>query len=281
MGNTKEAYYGVYIMLEAIDDKYTKKRKSNFVDDKGFLWKCGWSDKGFGAGLDSTNDDRFYHDDNAGTENRAYVLKTEIESFEAAKTQLKGFIRKLNSLSGNEFKQWFSSICDVELLLKTYAVNVAVGMWDDYWCNQNNYYIYFNSTDPENYKFFFIPYDYDNTLGTSSIIDAGRQDPCNWDNGNSGRQLIEKLLQFSDYRKIYVNALKEICSSPNLMETSASIARIKGWHQMISPYVNNDTGEDTQIKDRPAGWGNHSEYRLLENGSNNFFRVKANSIPSN
>ncbi len=281
VGNTPEAYYGVYVMLEAIDERYTKRRKSDFKDDKGFLWKCGWSNQGFGAGLDSTEDNRFYHDDNAGTENRAYVLKTEIESFEAAKTQLKGFIRKLNSLSGEEFKRWFSSICDVELLLKTYAVNVAVGMWDDYWCNQNNYYIYFNSTDAENYKFFFIPYDYDNSLGTSSIIDAGRQDPLNWDNGNSGRQLIRKLLQFSDYRKIYVDALKEICSSSNLMEPASSMARIKGWHEMISPYISNDTGEDMQIKDRPAGWGNCSHYRLLSDGPDNFFRVKANSIPNN
>ena len=66
---------------------------------------------------------------------------------------------------------------DVPLLLKTYAVNVAVGMWDDYWNNSNNYYFYFNPKG----QFFFIPYDYDNTLGTSMdcgvIQDSGRKDP--------------------------------------------------------------------------------------------------------
>ncbi len=281
VGDSKEAYYGVYIMLEAADERYLKKRKELFGDDKGFLWKCGWSNSGFGAGLDNTNDDRFWHDDNAGTENRAYCLKTEIESFDAAKAQIKDFIQKLNGKSGDSFKTWISSVTDVELLLKTYAVNVAVGMWDDYWCNQNNYYIYFNSTDKENYQFFFIPYDYDNTLGTSSIIDAGRQDPLNWDNGDSGRQLIEKLLQYSDYRKIYLDALQEICSREDLMQPAAATARIKGWHAMIGDYVSNDTGEDMEIKDRPAGWSNKGEYRLLKSGSDNFFEAKAASIPKN
>ena len=40
-------------------------------------------------------------------------------------------------------------------------------------------------------------------------------------------------------------------------------------------YVANDTGEDMYIQDRPAPWGNHPEYRLLESGKNNYFDVKA------
>ncbi len=77
-------------------------------------------------------------------------------------------MRQLTSRSGRDFHDWIAQVCDVELLLRTYAVNVAVGMWDDYWNNTNNFYIYFNSDDPDRYEFFFIPYDYDNTLGTSS-----------------------------------------------------------------------------------------------------------------
>jgi hypothetical protein len=50
---------------------------------------------------------------------------------------------------------------------------------------------------------------------------------------------------------------------------------------MINDFVDNDTDEDTKIKDRPAGWGNHSEYRIWEStdANTNFFRVKAASIP--
>ena len=33
-----------------------------------------------------------------------------------------------------------------------------------------------------------------------------------------------------------------------------------------------------EIKDRPAPWGNHGEYRILSDGSNNFFKVKAQAV---
>ena len=172
---------------------------------------------------------------------------------------------------------------DINLFLRTYAVNVAVGMWDDYWNNTNNFYIYFNSTDPTNYKFYLIPYDYDNTLGTSHNCgvqnDSGRHDPLKWGNSDTS-PLVAKILQFDDYKKIYVDALKELCSSNGEFYYTKSIARIKAWHAMIGDYVVNDTGEDTKIKDRPAGWGNHSEYRLWESTdtNTNFFRVKAAAV---
>ena len=273
-GDQKEAYYGVYEMLEAVDEEYLKNRLELFGSADHNLWKCGYP-----AGLNDTNDSNFWSDEEAGTTNRPYVLKTNTENFAAAKAQLIDFILKLNGKTGDSFKTWIQQVTDVELLLKTYAVNVAVGMWDDYWCNQNNYYIYFNSSDKYDYKFFFIPYDYDNTLGTSNIIDAGRQDPLNW--GDNGRKLIRKILDYPEWRAIYVKALNELCSSDELFKMEGSVKRVKGWQELISPYISNDTGEDMKIEDRPASWGNHSEYRVMDTGSNNFFKVKASSIPAN
>lgn len=273
-GDQKEAYYGVYEMLEAVDEEYLKNRLELFGSADHNLWKCGYP-----AGLNDTNDNNFWSDEDAGTTNRPYVLKTNTENFAAAKAQLVDFILKLNGKTGDSFKTWIQQVTDVELLLKTYAVNVAVGMWDDYWCNQNNYYIYFNTSDKYDYKFFFIPYDYDNTLGTSSIIDAGRQDPLNW--GDGGRKLIRKILDYPEWRAIYVKALNELCSSDELFKMEGSVKRVKGWQELISPYISNDTGEDMKIEDKPASWGNHSEYRVMDTGSNNFFKVKASSIPAN
>ena len=72
--------------------------------------------------------------------------------------------------------------------------------------------------------------------------------------------------------------LKELVSPSNdLLHIDASQARIRAWHAMIAPYVANDTGQDMEIKDEPASWGNHSEYRLLDN-NNNFFIRKRESI---
>ena len=35
---------------------------------------------------------------------------------------------------------------------------------------------------------------------------------------------------------------------------------------------------DMKIEDKPAEWGNHGEYRLMDTGSNNFFHVKTETI---
>lgn len=267
-------------MIEAIDDKYVKKRKEMFGDHEHNLWKCR-----YGANL-NYNDIKgasINIDDESGN-NYQYELKTNLENFDAAKAQLMEFSKNLTRLEGQEFHDWIASVCDVRLLLRTYAVNVVVGMWDDYWNNSNNYYIYFNSSDKDNYKFFFIPYDYDNTLGTSNNCgvqsDSGRQDPLKW--GDTNRSpLIGKILKFDDYRAIYVEALNELCDpANNLFYYSASMSRIQTWHNMIRDYVVNDTEEDCEIKDRPASWGNIYDYRLLDaNSSMNFFKVKASSIP--
>lgn len=271
-GDARETYYGVYAMLESIDDEFLKARKELFGSHKFNLWKCT-----YGADLAGTDEWKFISDDEVGTDSYPYVLKTNTENFTAAKEQLQDFILKLNGKTGESFRTWIGQVTDVELLLRTYAVNVAVGMWDDYWCNQNNYYLYFNSSDKYDYKFWFIPYDYDNTLGTSGMIDAGRQDPLHW--GDTNRKLIGKLLEYPEYRTIYLNALRELCASDDLFGVQGSMARIRSWHDRIRDYVSNDTGEDMTIEDRPASWSNHAEYRLLESGANNFFTAKAASVP--
>jgi hypothetical protein len=153
-------------------------------------------------------------------------------------------------------------------------------MWDDHWNNGNNFYIYFNTTDKYEYKVFFLPYDYDNTLGTSSncgvISDSGRQDPYNW--GDSGL-LMERLMRFDDFKLTYKNALKELTDpTKDLFDMQSSVKRIKLWQENIAPYVSNDTGEDMVIEDKPASWGNRHEYRLMDTGSNNFFRVKTETV---
>ena len=274
-GDSQEAYYGVYEMMEPIDKRYLKDRKDLFGSNKGYLWKC----RNGAAGLNNPNGDIWYDDDS--DDRHAYTLKTQTEEFENARAQLVDFMDKVCNLSDNEFFTWIQQATDVDLLLKTYAVNVAVGMWDDYWNNANNYYIYFNAKGFNDYQFFFIPYDYDNTLGTSLRCgvqsDAGRQDPLHW--GNDNNRLIARILKFNDFKAKYVAYLKELIDSKNaLMDRASSQARIRSWQQRIEPYVDNDTGEDTVIEDKPASWGNHSEYNLLKNNSDNFFTVKASSI---
>ncbi|MBR1706845.1 MAG: CotH kinase family protein [Bacteroidales bacterium] len=273
VGESREAYFGVYGMLEHIDKNYVRTRKESFGSKGGNLWKCR-----YGADLKNVEAD-FGVDDNV--HDHVYELKTNTASgFPAAKAQLQDFIRNLGSLSGTAFNEWIASVTDVDLLLKTYAVNVAVGMWDDYWNNSNNYYIYFNSTEKSAYRFFFIPYDYDNTLGTSSNCgvqgDAGRQDPYRW--GQDNHPLLVKVLQNPVWKAKYKACLQELCGDGGLSSYAVAAPRIRAWQSSVSAFISNDTGEDMSISDRPAGWGNHPEYRLLETGSDNFFQVKSATV---
>lgn len=274
VGDGKEAYFGVYGMMEHIDKNYVRSRlEDGFGHKGGNLWKCRYP-----ADLRKVDADMGV-DDNK--HDHTYELKTNTEKgYESAKAQLQHFIRNLNSLSGDSFNAWIASVTDVELLLRTLAVNVAVGMWDDYWNNANNYYLYFDKAEGTDYRVFLIPYDYDNTLGTSANCgvqsDAGRQDPYTW--GDASRPLFAKILKNPAWKARYRELLQELCGAGGPFEKSASQARIRIWQSFVRPYISNDTGEDMSISDRPASWSNHGEYRLLENGNNNFFQVKSGVV---
>ena len=266
-------------MIEPIDDEFIERRVDGmFGNDKGFLWKCGHAD----GPADLNGLDGSWSIDLDNGVNYTYEFKGDEEDYDAAKEQLEDFILKLQGKGEESFYNWIKTVCDVEFLLKTYAVNVAVGMCDDHWNNGNNFYLYFNSKDKFDYQLFFLPYDYDNTLGTSWHIgvtsDPGRQDPYNW--GDTGL-LMERLMRFDEFRKIYRDALQELVDPENgLMDTDASMARIKAWQERISPYVSNDTGEDMSIYDKAADWGNLHDYKLMTKGNNNYFEVKTKTINS-
>ena len=279
VGDDKEAYLGVYEMIEPVDDEFVKRRIDGMFESKnGNLWKCGYAS---GGPADLNGTDGSWSMDLDNGVNYTYEFKDDDEvKYETARIQLEDFILKLTGKGEESFYNWIKEVCDVEFLLKTYAVNVVVGMCDDHWNNGNNFYLYFNTTDKLNYKFFFIPYDYDNTLGTSWNIgvmnDPGRQDPYNW--GDTGL-LMERLMRFDEFRQIYKNALQELVSPENdLFYVDASIARIKAWQNKIAPYVSNDTGEDMSIYDSACGWGNLHDYKLMTKGTKNFFQTKAQTV---
>lgn len=276
-GDPSETYYGIYSMIEPVDEDFLKVRKAETLFDgsKGNLWKCR-----YGSTLDDVNasmgpdldDGREY----------TYELKTNVEEFTQAKAQLQYFIGKLRTLSGDKFSEWMEAHCDVDLLLKTYAMNVVLGMWDDYWNNSNNYYIYFNTNLTEDFRFFFIPYDYDNTLGTTGNCgvqqNAGKQDPFNW--GDSKKNpLISKLLSIPQWKEIYRQYLLEmVAERDGKTWQEASVEKILEWQSFVAPFVDNDTNEDCRIADEPASWSTRAYYRLTENSSNNYFKIKTESI---
>lgn len=282
-GSSKPAYFGIYKLMEFIDEDYLDSRKLFFGDDKPgnkipFLWK---GDNG--AALNTY--------DPAIIENRdIYDLRTNTSQRKVANEQLANFVYNLVTLEGEQLRNWANDTMDVKLFFKSYIINVLCGNMDDYWCNANNYNFYFNTHG----KFFFIPNDFDTTLGTGWGIDAGRQSPFIW--GNRSNPLIANLLEIVEFRHIYMTVFVEIASGP--FYVTESIARIEKWQALIKDYIWDDTihfgchndgagclippsgkGGQTPFEDRTAWWtsgGKNRDYRLLERGENNFFEVSGN-----
>mgnify|MGYP000725027588 FL=1 len=287
IGDASAAYYGVYYMIENGDSDFVKYRKSEWGSDVGYLWKCLYNEGGpanlanaNSIGIESVslnkNLSQYY----------TYDLKTEKASFITAKAQLTEFITQLNTKTGSDFETWITQKMDVTLLLKTFAVSVLTGNWDDYWGNGNNYYLYFNP----NGKVYYIPYDYDNCLGTAipywGFFNTGTQDPLNWGKMNES-PLITKVLQIAKYRDQYKAYIKELVTKPEYFNAEGSMQRIATWQSKISPYLSNATGQDMSITDLPAPWSTEKYYRLLsgndlagQNGQpSNYFKTRIKTIP--
>lgn len=113
------------------------------------------------------------------------------------------------------------------------------------------------------------------------MADSGTQNPLEWGK-SSENPLVSKILTIPEYKTQYLKYLNDLVDKKyDLFYSTYSQQRILKWRSKIANYISNDTGEDMTIQDLPANWGNQSRYRLLSSDQNNFFSVKANSIPKN
>ena len=77
----------------------------------------------------------------------------------------------------------------------------------------------------------------------------------------------------------YLGKIEKAIAAPGSEFTyEKSIVRIREWQDLIRPYLANATGEDQAIQDLPASWSNNRWYRIMEDGSNNWFRIKCSVL---
>ena len=89
---------------------------------------------------------------------------------------------------------------------------------------------------------------------------------------------MERMMEYEEFRAIYRDELKRLVDPANgLMDTESARARILDWQAKIKDYIKNDTDEDMEIKDQPAGWGSWGDYNLMST-DNNYFTEKAKTI---
>lgn len=291
-GKTTELDYGVYAMIEEINKQFLKERSeitpqigTKFNGNKGNLWKCCWQSSGPSMATDfdawrSFGVEEIFLDE-AKSMRYDYDLKTNKDDLISARDEFIDFIYELNKLStAEEIKAFYEKRMDVDLFLKTYACNVLLGMDDDYWNNMNNYYFYFDKKG----KCYFIPYDYDNILGTNCTRgdDTATRNPLEWGKNGYKAPLIEKLLSVPEYKKMYIDYLLKLSEESSFVEGSKTeIRKLQG---MVEEYIKSSDLEyyDTfpSIGDDTASWcSNYGKYKLLSDDENtNYFKAKSKSI---
>jgi len=146
------------------------------------------------------------------------------------------------------YEKWF----DVDFFIKTYAVNILCGMDDDYWGNANNYYLYFDNSKKGSGKCYFIPFDYDNTLGGSISGDRVTTNPLEWgitaDGVRHDRPLLDRLLEVPEYLNKMKTTLKVVASqdSSSPWNKDHCFDIWDQWKAQVEPYINT-----TDIADSP------------------------------
>lgn len=295
-GKTTELDYGVYAMIEEINKQFLKERSeinpqigTKFNGNKGNLWKCCWQSS-YGASM--TTDFDAYRSfgveeiflDEAKSMRYDYDLKTNKDDLISARDEFINFIYALNDLSTvEEIRAFYEKKMDVDLFLKTYACNVLLGMDDDYWNNKNNYYFYFDKKG----KCYFIPYDYDNILGTNCTNndDTATRNPLEWGRVSVKAPLIEKLLSVPEYKTMYIGYLLELSEESSFVDGSKT--EIQRLQDLIRNYTaTKDISFDeiysfSTVGDGVARWcsnyQNGKDYKLVGD-TLNYFKTKSKSI---
>lgn len=134
------------------------------------------------------------------------------------------FTRDLNNYTGVTLKNFLDDNFDVDMFIRSMAANVLLGNPDDYRGNANNYYLYFDEEDYLTY----IPFDYDHCMGVgwagaTTLVNFETPVFINYTIGNDIYQwnltsftaftentpLVDKVLEFDDYRILYEDYLEE------------------------------------------------------------------------
>ena len=186
-----DEYFGLYISVEHIDDKFLSK---NFENDDGNLWKCIWPADLTYRGNDSEDYHPYY------SESRPYDLKTNRDEYDYSK--LARLIRIIHNTPDS-----LEAVLDIKTTLQYLAMNILTGSWDDYRFLRNNFYLYHN---PDNDLIHWIPYDYDNTFGIDWFdIDWSNINPYEYAViDGDGRPLTEYLFSQVRYRNLFSHFLQ-------------------------------------------------------------------------
>jgi spore coat protein H len=225
-------YRGLYTNIEELDKTWLGRV---FEEDDGNLYKCTYpADLVYHGPVQSV-----YKNILNNPSERAYDLKTN--ELEDDYTHLIELMAALDKPVDANFPGQIQQILNVESVLKSFAIDVATGNWDDYFYNKNNYYLYDN---PATGKFDFVTYDTDNTFGVDWLgKDWAERNCLAWLPSNQPRPLGAKLLAvpaFKDQYIRYLDTLTRFITNPGIifpridaLEAQINSAAQEDWYRSL------------------------------------------------
>jgi spore coat protein H len=213
------SYKGLYINVEHIDEEFVRDR---FGNREGNLYKCTYP-----ADLDFiSNNPNDYRYETFGK--RPYELHTNTD--EDDYSDLAEFIQVLNQTPLSQLPCELEKVFNVHRYLKTLAVELLCGHWDNYAFLKNNFYLYHNAATGQ---FEYIPYDTDNTFGIDWFGNNwATRDLYNWSMPGEPRPLYTRLLDVPAYRAEFSFYVRQL--TPALYSPASMFDRIDSLRDMIA-----------------------------------------------
>ena len=272
VGERGTNFVGIYRLNESVNRHEYLDKRFGTDNDGGFLWQGNY--KAFGPALFSR-----ITPDWAGVgdfDDASFEYKGKGSKYEEGKAQLVELAQNFTELEGQDFEDYVEQHINMPLFLKSLASEAVLGHWDGFWGNANNYMFYID----ESAVLHFIPFDTDNTLGTSLITsDAGERNPMEFGQSNNTPMLVTKVLAIPRFRLEYANYVLALVNETNLMVENYAVDWINKAHLLIEDDLQNITNDNQQIIDRPATWGNQDSYRLFELSSGkNWYATRKTAI---
>lgn len=216
-------FYGLYLNVEHIDEEFVLSR---FGNNDGNLFKCLWPADLAYLGSNPENYKLMAGD------RRVYDLKTN--TIKDDYSDLAHFIDVLNNTPDEDFLCEIEKVFNVYNYLRVIAFDVITANWDGYIFNQNNFYLYHNSSTG---KFEYINYDLDNTFGIDWFdIDWGIRDPYEWHSGF--KPLYTRIMNTPELRDQYTHYLAQIAEV--LLEPDSYTEYVNNFKLQSAPYIQVD-----------------------------------------
>jgi hypothetical protein len=276
IGDRESVYFGVYRLNESVNRHEYLDKRFGEDNDGGFLWQGNYKTWGKAHFSRITEQWQGVGD----FDDASFEYKGKGKKYEEGHAQLVEFAKNIIELQGDEFEAYVDEHINTDLLLKGLAAEAVLGHWDGFWGNGNNYFVYFDEAE----VMHFVPYDTDNTLGTSAIVeDSGMQDPINFANAENTPLLVAKILAIDKHLQTYQGHLLTLVTQTDLMVESYAVPWIEKVHALISHAIDNDTGDNLVIVDQPASWGNQPDYRIFapvqaQSNEKNWYKARLNAV---